>query len=120
MNGDGYISSRDEVREELETPHVVSYFKEGALTSIELLVVIAIISLLAALVVPLAKVATTKMRISRVTAELNHYANAIENYKQEAGEYPPDNPLLKTLQTNNPSWKTNAAMHPLYYELSGA
>jgi len=91
-----------------------------AFTLIELLVVIGIISVLAALVIPLSKVATTKMRFARVNAELNHYANAIENYKLEAGEYPPDNPLLKTLDHNTPQWTNAAYMNPLYYELSGA
>ena len=52
-----------------------------AFTLIELLVVIAIIGLLAALIIPLAGIATTKMRIARVQAELSNYANAIENYK---------------------------------------
>ncbi|MGN6387397.1 MAG: type II secretion system protein [Verrucomicrobiota bacterium] len=91
-----------------------------AFTLIELLVVIAIISTLAALVIPLSKVATTKMRVSRVTAELNSYVNAIENYKLEAGEYPPDNPTLKTLDARTKEWTNAARNNPLYYELTGA
>jgi prepilin-type N-terminal cleavage/methylation domain-containing protein len=92
----------------------------SAFTLIELLVVIAIIALLAALVVPLSKVASTKMRLARVNGELSHYATAIENYKLEAGEYPPDNPLLKTLDHNTANWTNAARFNPLYYELSGA
>jgi prepilin-type N-terminal cleavage/methylation domain-containing protein len=103
--------------------HIVKGSSErgrAAFTLVELLVVIAIIALLAAMVVPLAKVATTKMRLARVNAELNRYVTAIETYKLEAGEYPPDNGTLKTYQTSNPAWKKAAAYNPLFYELSGA
>jgi type II secretory pathway pseudopilin PulG len=82
--------------------------------------VISIIGILAGLVIPLSGVATARMRTARVKAELNNYVNAIENYKLETGEYPPDNGELKLLSSTHPSYKTNAAMHPLYYELSGA
>jgi len=91
-----------------------------AFTLVELLVVIAIIALLAAMVVPLARVATSKMRLARVTAELNRYVAAIETYKLEAGEYPPDNGTLKTLDARTAAWTNAAAKNPLYYELSGA
>ena len=92
-----------------------------AFTLIELLVVIAIIGLLAALVVPLAGIATTKMRIARVQTELNNYANAIENYKLETGEYPQDHPLLRNMNTSDTNaYKSNAAHNVLFYELTGA
>lgn len=89
-------------------------------TLIELLVVISIIGILAALVVPLAGVATAKMRISRVKAELNNLVTAIETYKLETGEYPPDHGELRLLSASDPRYKTNAAQNPLYYELTGA
>jgi prepilin-type N-terminal cleavage/methylation domain-containing protein len=93
-----------------------------AFTLIELLVVISIIGVLAALIVPLSGVAVTKMRIARVQAELNGLVTAIETYKLEVGEYPPDN--AKVLQygtTDRPrDYWTNAAVNPLYYELVGA
>lgn len=93
----------------------------AAFTLIELLVVIAIIGILAGLLIPLAGVATTKMRIARVKAELNRYANAIENYKLEAGEYPPDNGRMNTVSSNNYQlYREYAAKNPLFYELSGA
>ena len=92
-----------------------------AFTLIELLVVIAIIGILAALVIPLAGIATTKMRVARVQTELNNYANAIENYKLETGEYPQDNGLLRNMDTSRTNdYKTNAALNPLFYELTGA
>lgn len=94
--------------------------KTGAFTLIELLVVIAIISLLAGMIIPLAGLATTKMRIARVTGELNNLVTAIETYKLQVGEYPPDNGNLVKLDAQTPEWKTTAARSPLYYELNGA
>ena len=91
----------------------------SAFTLIELLVVISIIGILAALIIPLSGVATSKMRISRVRAELNQYITAIENYKAEVGFYPPDNGDLKKVTTDLAAYKTNAAFNPLFYELSG-
>jgi prepilin-type N-terminal cleavage/methylation domain-containing protein len=90
-------------------------------TLIELLVVIAIIGVLAALVLPLSGIATTKMRISRVKAELNGYVNAIETYKLETGEYPPDNGQMANVSSNDWTlYRKTAALNPLYYELTGA
>ena len=90
-------------------------------TLIELLVVIAIIGALAALVLPLSGIAATKMRIARVKAELNGYMNAIESYKLETGEYPPDHGQMHLVSSNN--WEVyheRAALNPLFYELGGA
>ncbi|HEX7862021.1 MAG TPA: type II secretion system protein [Verrucomicrobiae bacterium] len=95
----------------------------AAFTLIELLVVIAIIGILAALVIPLSGIATTKMRIARVRTELNVYVNAIENYKLETGEYPQDNALMRDSVTNSAAllneYRKNAALNPLFYELTG-
>ena len=97
--------------------------REAAFTLIELLVTIAIIGVLAALVLPLSGIASAKMRIARVKAELNRYVNAIETYKLETGEYPPDNGgLAQTKDNDLPSglYHARAAFNPLFYELSGA
>jgi prepilin-type N-terminal cleavage/methylation domain-containing protein len=91
-----------------------------AFTLIELLVVISIIGVLAGLIIPLSGVAVTKMRISRVKAELNALVTAIETYKLEVGEYPPDNGALQNLSATDARYASNAALNPLYYELSGA
>jgi prepilin-type N-terminal cleavage/methylation domain-containing protein len=96
--------------------------KTLAFTLIELLVVISIIGVLAALIIPLSGVAVTKMRIARVKTEMNALVTAIENYKLEVGEYPPDNGKLFELSaTDRPrDYWTNAAVNPLFYELVGA
>lgn len=92
----------------------------AAFTLIELLVVISIIGVLAGLIIPLSGVAVAKMRISRVKAELNSLVTAIETYKLEVGEYPPDNGALQTLAASDDRYASNAALNLLYYELSGA
>src|SRR5215217_3433237 len=85
------------------------------------MVVIYIIGVLAALIIPLSGVATTKMRIARTKAELNQYITAIESYKLEVGSYPPDNGRLRaTPITDTFRYKSNAALSALFYELTGA
>jgi prepilin-type N-terminal cleavage/methylation domain-containing protein len=92
----------------------------SAFTLIELLVTIAIIGVLAALVLPLSGIAMTKMRIARVKTELNAYVNAIESYKLETGEYPPDHGSMAQTGTNDMNlYRRRAALSPLYYELTG-
>ena len=92
----------------------------AAFTLIELLTVIAIIGVLAGLLIPLSGIATTKMRLARVTAELNSLVTMIESYKHELGGYPPDHGLLSQTLTNDPLWRIRLQRSPLYYELSGA
>lgn len=75
-------------------------------TLIELLVVISIIGVLAGLVVGLAGVSSRAAKEARTKAELAELVTAIEAYKAQYNMYPPDNP-------------TNAAVNPLFYELSG-
>jgi prepilin-type N-terminal cleavage/methylation domain-containing protein len=100
-------------------PEVCKPTLAAAFTLIELLVVIAIIGILAALIVPLSGVATAKMRMARVSTELNQYVTAIENYKLETGSYPPDNGDLRSVAAIPIAYKTNAAYSTLYYELTG-
>jgi len=92
-----------------------------AFTLIELLVTIAIIGALAALVLPLSGIASAKMRIARVKAELNRYINAIETYKLETGEYPPDHGLLSQVSSIDSNlYHQRAALNPLAFELRGS
>ncbi len=85
---------------------------QAAFTLIELLTVIAIIGLMAGLVIGLSGLATTKSRASRMQAEHQRLVTAIESYKAELGNYPPDNQ-----DTNSPN---RLGMNSLFYELSGA
>jgi len=84
-----------------------------AFTLIELLVVISIIALLAGLIVPLAKNAGVSGKRNRIRAELEQIVTAIQAYKAQFGEYPPDN-LIPSTQTVNP------VTNQLFYELTGA
>src|SRR5205823_6066973 len=85
----------------------------SAFTLIELLVVIGIIALLAGLAVGGSKYASTKMKESRIRAELHALVTAIEAYHAEFNQYPPDNVVRRDPILVNPV--TNA----LYYELTG-
>ena len=92
----------------------------SAFTLIELLTVIAIIGVLAGLIIPLSGIASAKMRIGRVQAELNTLMTMIDSYKHELGGYPPDHGLLSQTRTNDPLWRIRLQRNPLFYELSGA
>lgn len=83
----------------------------AAFTLIELLTVISIIALLATLGAGLAGVASRKAKESAIKAELGKLTTAIENYRADLNQYPPDN--AKDGRNLNP------AVHPLYYELVG-
>ncbi len=59
-------------------------------TLVELLVVISIITVLAALLVPAVYYAIQKAKTARIGIELANIEKALERYKIEYGEYPPD------------------------------
>ncbi len=83
-----------------------------AFTLVELLMVISVIGILASFTVGLARVASTRMKESRVRAELTQLVTAIDNYHATLGFYPPDN--------RDPNQKTvNSVTNVLYYELVG-
>jgi prepilin-type N-terminal cleavage/methylation domain-containing protein len=83
-------------------------------TLIELLAVIAIIALLAGIVLSTAGVATFKSREARMRAEHGKVVTAIDSYKLELGNYPPDNQTPGSLDRYD-----RAGRNSLYYELSG-
>ncbi len=61
-----------------------------AFTLVELLVVIAIIALLAGLIIGAAGPAVTAARQAVITAEINQYNQAIEDFKNSVQAYPPN------------------------------
>src|SRR3954469_15090591 len=59
-------------------------------TLTEMLVVIGIIAILAALLLPAVNRAITTARNAAIAVEVNQLATAIEAYKQDKGDYPPN------------------------------
>src|SRR3954466_1699 len=86
---------------------------QQAFTLIELLTVIAIIALLAGLVLGTAGLATRKSRAARMQGEHGRLVTAIDTYKTDLGNYPPDN-ADTTLERYE-----RAGRNSLFYELSG-
>ncbi len=85
-----------------------------AFTLVELLMVISVIGILASFTVGLARLASTRMKESRVRAELAQLVTAIDNYHATLGFYPPDN------RSPNAVDKTvNSVTNALFYELAG-
>jgi prepilin-type N-terminal cleavage/methylation domain-containing protein len=74
-------------------------------TLVELLVVIVIIAILAALLVPAVMVATSAARDGQMTVEISNLAKAIEAYRTEYQDYPPDfadpNDLVDSTEIKN-------------------
>jgi prepilin-type N-terminal cleavage/methylation domain-containing protein len=59
-------------------------------TLVEMLVVIGIIAILAALLVPAVNIAIRTARNAAIGVEINQLATAVESYKQDKGDYPPN------------------------------
>ena len=59
-------------------------------TLVEMLVVIGIIAVLAALLLPAVMCAIVRARNAAIAIEVNQLASAIESYKQDKGDYPPN------------------------------
>lgn len=64
--------------------------QRGGFTVVELLVVIAILGVLAALITPAIFGAITNARQATIKLEVSQLGMALERYKTEVGEYPPD------------------------------
>lgn len=61
-----------------------------AFTLVEMLVVIGIIAVLAALLLPAVNRAVISARNAAIGVEVNQLATAVESYKQDKGDYPPN------------------------------
>lgn len=64
--------------------------KRRGFTLVELLVVIAIIGIIAAITIPTLYNAVLAARRTRITIELSELDKAVEQYKNDMGDYPPD------------------------------
>jgi prepilin-type N-terminal cleavage/methylation domain-containing protein len=83
----------------------------AAFSLIEMLVVMAVIAILASMIFPITKAVSRNRIKSRIRAEMEQVATAIEVYKTKRGHYPPDNHLRNGLP--------NPYINQLYYELAG-
>ncbi len=67
-----------------------SRYRAHGLTVVELLVVIVIIGILAGLLLPAINGARKRGQITAISLEIQNLKNAVEQYKQTYGDYPPD------------------------------
>ena len=70
----------------------------SAFTLVEILVVIAIIGILAGIAIPAISNAVTKAKATAQKLEVNSLAQAVEQYYQQYGDYPPDGSDPSVLQ----------------------
>lgn len=59
-------------------------------TLVEMLVVLGIIAVLVALLMPAVMYAVNRGRVTQMGMEISQLANAVEKYKQDMGDYPPN------------------------------
>jgi prepilin-type N-terminal cleavage/methylation domain-containing protein len=83
----------------------------AAFTLLELLTVISIIGVLAAIGAGLSGVANRRMKESTIKVQRDQLVTAIEGYKADLNQYPPDNAINGR--------NVNPVVHQLYYELDG-
>ena len=81
--------------------------KKFGFTLVELLVVISIVTVLAALLVPAVYFSIQKAKEAKIGIELANIEKALERYKLEFGEYPPD---FSELAEHPPNDRATVAM----------
>ena len=75
-----------------------SRYRAHGLTVVELLVVIVIIGILAGLLLPAINGARKRGQITAISLEIQNLKNAVEQYKQTYGDYPPDGTNIVVLE----------------------
>ena len=75
-----------------------SRYRAHGLTVVELLVVIVIIGILAGLLLPAINAARKRGQITAISLEIQNLKNAVEQYKQIYGDYPPDGTNIVVLE----------------------
>lgn len=75
-----------------------SRYRAHGLTVVELLIVIVIIGILAGLLLPAINAARKRGQITAINLEIQNLKNAVEQYKQTYGDYPPDGTNIVVLE----------------------
>ncbi len=99
------------VRQETMRAMIWRRFRKHRPAFVGLLTVISIIGVLAAIGAGLAGVASRKAKESTIRAQRDQLGAAIESYRIDFNQYPPDNSLNGV--------NVNPALNPLFYELTG-
>lgn len=77
--------------------------RRDGFTLVELLIVIVIIGILVALLIPAIAAGVRKANEARVSAEINSFAGALEDFKTQFGDYPPSRIMLSEYQSPSSS-----------------
>ncbi len=84
------------------TPHGRTPGRPRAFTLIELLIVVAIIAILAAIAVPNFQEAMTRAKVARAENDMRSIGIALESYRLDNPNYPPENYLSPFLEPSEP------------------
>jgi prepilin-type N-terminal cleavage/methylation domain-containing protein len=90
---------------------ILRRYRRRGFTLVEMLMVIIVIGILAALLLVALRAARTRARVAAIKMEVNQLAMAMERYKQDYGEYPPDFSDVATTAANGGTGRAAVLRH---------